>query len=202
MLKLTVSWLTVDKVYGFLEVVVKTGRAETNSGSGAAKIQYRPWEEVHRSLGEAMKERRAPYAEITAEPHETRGTFEECQFKGCIISRHSIDSDSSRRTGRVTIDVSNTGITFAPGDRLAIMPINNWREIEKVARACNLFASLDTLIPVNGCWLRFAKHMKRVYESDGNLTVRDILSRGKLAPLAKDTLVKARHHPTYILNPD
>ena len=39
-----------DKVYGFLEVVAKTGRVETNGGSGESDTQGRPWEEVSRRI--------------------------------------------------------------------------------------------------------------------------------------------------------
>ena len=191
MLTFPVASLTPDKVYGFLEVVAKTGRAETNSGSGAARIQHRPWEEVHRSLGEAMKERRAPYADVTAEPHETRGTFEECQFKACVIGRENIDNDPLRRTAKVTIDLSNTGITFAPGDRLSIMPANSTCEMDKVVRACGLSKYLDFSVPLEGLWQRYAKHVKAVYNKvDDSLTARDILRWGKLSPLGKDVLMK------------
>jgi sulfite reductase alpha subunit-like flavoprotein len=179
-------------VYGFLEVVANTGRAKTNSGSGAASIQYRPWEEVHRSLGEAIKERRAPYADVTVEPHETRGTFEECQFNARIVSRQSIDEDPFRKTAKVTMDISNSGITFAPGDRIAVMPLNSWSDIEKVVRARNLSELLNTLVPLDGTWQRYAKHLTHVYqkESAANLSLRDILRRGKLAPLTKEIIMK------------
>jgi sulfite reductase alpha subunit-like flavoprotein len=179
-------------VYGFLEVVAKTGRAETNSGSGAASIEYRPWEEVHRSLGATIKERRAPYADITAEPHETRGTFDECSFKARIVSRQSIDEDPFRKTAKVTIDISNSGVTFAPGDRMAVMPLNSWSDMEKIVRVCNLSELLDTLVPLDGAWQRYSKHLIHVYqkESAGNLYVRDILRRGKLAPLTKEIIMK------------
>ena len=76
----------IDKVYGFLEVVAKTGRAETNGGAGASDLAGRPWMEVHRVLSESMKERLAPYRRsIRVEPHEMRGTFKECRFSGRIV---------------------------------------------------------------------------------------------------------------------
>lgn len=182
----------VDKAFGFLEVVGKTGRPETNGGSGAASIQHRPWEEVHRSLSEAMKERLAPYNGIMAEPHETRGTFEECRFKARIISRRNIAKDCDRKTAKVTIDVSNTGLTFAPGDRLTIMPCNSRSDIEKVVKALKLSNALDETVPLNRDWKRYAQHIKNISLSGTlqHLSVRDILRIGKLAPLTKDLILK------------
>jgi hypothetical protein len=49
------------KVYGFLEVVAKTGRTETNGNAGAGDNAGRPWEEVHKTLSDSMKERLDPF---------------------------------------------------------------------------------------------------------------------------------------------
>ena len=187
----------VDKVYGFLEVVAKTGRSETNGNAGAGDNAGRPWEMVHKSLSESMKERLDPYrGTISQQPHEMRGSFEECRFKAPIINRQFIDSDPSRSTAMVTFDLHNTGITFMPGDRLAVMPINTWNEVAKVAAALGLEDMLDRPVPTNHApeWGRFAKHLASVSRTPNvpDLTVRDILRRGHLAPLTKD-LVMAFH---------
>ena len=184
--------LTVDKVFGFLEVVVKSGRAETNSGSGATSINYRPWEEVHKSLSEAMKERLAPYDGFMMEPHEIRGTFEECRFKARIASTESIDADHRRKTAKVTIDVSNSGITFAPGDRVMIMPENSPSDMERVVCALDLNESLDKPVPLNDDWTRYLCHLINVNRGDRPryLSVRDILRQGTLAPLTKNLVSK------------
>src|SRR6266536_1447201 len=112
-----------DKVYGFLEVVAKTGRSETNGNAGSSDAVGRPWEEVHKTLSDSMKERLDPFrAELSIQPHEMRGCFEECRFKARILSRTTIDNDPDRSTGMVTFDLQHSGITFQPGDRLAVMP--------------------------------------------------------------------------------
>jgi len=67
---------------------------------------------------------------LSVQPHEMRGTYDECRFWAKIINRTSIDDDPHRSTGKVSIDVRNTGLTFIPGDRLAIMPLNSWTDIE------------------------------------------------------------------------
>src|SRR5271156_3801816 len=50
------SWhvLTEDKVYGFLEISSKTGRAETNGNTGirSGENPDRPWDKIHDSLAD------------------------------------------------------------------------------------------------------------------------------------------------------
>ncbi|KAF2831689.1 hypothetical protein CC86DRAFT_275958, partial [Ophiobolus disseminans] len=180
------------KVYGFLEVVAKTGRAETNGNAGAGDSDGRPWEEVHHTLSDSMKERLSPYrGEVKVEPQQMRGSFEECRFQARILDRQIIDSDSSRSTGMVTFDLSNTGITFQPGDRLAVMPVNASHEVAKVIAALGLDQMMDAVVPVeqNSVWARFSKHTELVSKRPSTgLTVKDILKRGHLAPLTKDIL--------------
>ncbi|PGH21294.1 hypothetical protein AJ80_03344 [Polytolypa hystricis UAMH7299] len=184
------------KVYGFLEVVAKTGRSETNGNAGATDSVGRPWEEVHRTLSDSMKERLEPFRNsLVKEPHEMRGTFEECRFKSRIINRTPIDQDPCRTTGMITFDLQNSGITFQPGDRLAVMPLNSWDEVSKISAALGLDEVLDTAIPLEQSseWQLFAKHLASVSRQDVvPLTVKDILRRGHLAPLTKD-LVMAFH---------
>lgn len=179
------------KVFGILEVAGKTGRTETNGASGAADGS-RPWEETHKQFSEAMKERLEPYRSgISVEPHQMRGSFEECRYKSKILSRNFVDSDSSRSIAMVTLDVQDTGITFQPGDRLAVMPLNSWEECAKVAAALGLDEMLDRQIPVNKSWGRFADHLGSVSRGPtGPLTVQDVLRRGHLAPLTQDIVLK------------
>lgn len=192
-----------DKVYGFLEVVAKTGRSETNGNSGSSDQNGRPWEEVHKTLSESMKERLDPYrGSIDLQPHQLRGTFQECRFKARILSRKTIDSDPSRSTGMVTFDLQDTGITFQPGDRLAVMPLNSWAEVAKITAALGLEDVIDQPVPTEKSieWTRFSKHLASVSGVPSvQLTVGDILRRGHLAPLTKD-LVMAVSFVRYILN--
>lgn len=181
------------KVYGFLEVVAKTGRAETNGNAGAGDSDGRPWEEVHATLSESMKERLDPYrGEVKVQPHQMRGSFEECRFQAQILDRQIIDQDSTRSTGMVTFDVQSTGITFQPGDRLAVMPINQSYEVVKITAALGLDRMLDAIVPVEqgSVWARFSKHLGVVSKQPNvGLTVKDVLKRGHLAPLTKDLVL-------------
>jgi hypothetical protein len=86
-----------------------------------------------------MKERLEPYRRVGSldvEPHEMRGTYDECRFLAKIIKRSSIDDDPHRTTGQVTFDLKNVGLTFIPGDRLAVMPLNAWSDVEVGLIAC------------------------------------------------------------------
>lgn len=179
------------KVFGILEVAGKTGRTETNGASGATDAS-RPWEETHRQFSEAMKERLEPYrADIPVEPHEMRGTFEECRYKARIFSRLFVDNDAKRGIAKVTLDIQDTGITFQPGDRLAVMPLNSWEECAKVAASFGLEEMLTEPVPMTKSWARFAEHFGSVSRTPmGTLSVQDVLRRGHLAPLTQDLVLK------------
>ncbi|KKY34684.1 putative nadph-ferrihemoprotein reductase [Diaporthe ampelina] len=179
------------KVFGILEVAGKTGRTETNGASGAADAG-RPWEETHRQFSEAMKERLEPYrSDVSVEPHQMRGSFAECRYKARILGRSFVDNDADRGIAMVTLDIQDTGITFQPGDRLAVMPLNSWEECAKVAASLGLDDMLNAQVPVNRSWARFADHLGSVSRSPrGPVTVRDVLRRGHLAPLTQDLVLR------------
>ena len=180
------------KVFGILEIASKTGRTETNGLSGAPDSNTRPWEETHKQFSESMKERLEPFrGNIDVEPHEMRGTFEECRYRSRVLSRSFVDSDPNRSIAMVTLDLENTGITFQPGDRLAVMPLNSWGECAKVAAALGLADYLDVRVSLNPKWRRFAQHLGSVkHTSAPQLTVKDILRRGHLAPITKELALK------------
>lgn len=152
----------------------------------------RPWEETHKQFSEAMKERLEPFrGKMLGEPHEMRGTFEECRFRSRVLSRNFVDNDPKRSIARVTLDLRDTGVTFQPGDRLAIMPLNSWEECAKVALALGLEQMLDTPVRLNQKWSRFAEHLGSVSREDApKLAVRDIIRRGHLAPLTRELVLK------------
>ncbi|KEY74801.1 hypothetical protein S7711_09808 [Stachybotrys chartarum IBT 7711] len=179
------------KVFGILEIAGKTGRTETNGLSGASDAR-RPWEETHRQFSESMKERLEPYrGALPVEPHQMRGTFEECRYVSRVLNRSSVDADPMRSIALVTLDLRDTGVTFMPGDRLAVMPLNSWEECAKVAAALGLEDHADAPIDVDGNWGRFEMHLASVRHSPlRKLTVSDILRRGHLAPITKALALK------------
>ncbi|KAI1658982.1 hypothetical protein F4813DRAFT_395444 [Daldinia decipiens] len=179
------------KVFGILEIAAKTGRTETNGLSGAADAS-RPWEETHKQFSDAMKERLEPYrGSLPVEPHQMRGTFEECRYVTRVLNRSHVDSDSTRSIALVTLDIQDTGITFMAGDRLAVMPLNSWEECAKVAAALGLETRIDDPVDVTGTWSRFEQHLASVRRTTAKkLTVADILRRGHLAPITKELALK------------
>jgi len=181
------------KVFGILEIASKTGRTETNGLSGNSDPNGKPWEETHKQFSEAMKERLEPFrGNISVEPNEMRGTFEECRYRSRVLSRSFVDTDPNRSIAMVTLDLQNTGVTFQPGDRLAVMPLNSWTECAKVAAALGLGDFLDYRVSLNAKWQRFARHLGAVshLSSTPYLTVRDILRRGHLAPITKELALR------------
>ncbi|KAI1376652.1 hypothetical protein F4677DRAFT_84366 [Hypoxylon crocopeplum] len=179
------------KVFGILEISAKIGRTETNGLSGAGDAS-RPWEETHRQFSDAMKERLEPYrGNLSVEPHQMRGTFEECRYVTRILNRSHVDADQARSIALVTLDIQDTGITFMPGDRLAVMPLNSWEECAKVAAALGLETRIDDPIDVTGTWSRFEQHLASVRRiATRKPTVADILRRGHLAPITKELALK------------
>ncbi|OTB07683.1 hypothetical protein M426DRAFT_266892 [Hypoxylon sp. CI-4A] len=180
------------KVFGILEIAAKAGRTETNGLSGAGDAT-RPWEETHKQFSDAMKERLEPYrGNLSVEPHQMRGTFEECRYVTRVLNRSNVDSDLTRSIALVTLDIQDTGITFMPGDRLAVMPLNSWEECAKVAAALGLESRIDDPVAVSGTWSRFEQHLASVRRMTApkQLTVADILRRGHLAPITKELALK------------
>ncbi|KAH8177697.1 cytochrome b5-like heme/Steroid binding domain-containing protein [Sarocladium implicatum] len=187
------------KVFGILEVASKTGRTETNGNSGGADAVGRPWEEVHRQFSDAMKERLEPFrGDIKVEPHQMRGSFEECRYRSRVLDRSFIDSDPERSIAHIRLDLHNTGITFQPGDRLAVMPLNGWQECAKVAAALGLDQVFERTPRLDPTWTRFANHLKTVNQrgqpphsqADNGITVLEILRRGHLAPLTQSLVLR------------
>ncbi|KAI8943332.1 hypothetical protein NX059_001349 [Plenodomus lindquistii] len=189
------------KVFGLLECASKTGRTETNGASGAGDAS-RPWEQTHKEFSEAMKERLEPFRGARdLEPHQMRGTFEECRYRGRILSRNFVDTDPKRSIAMVTLDIQDTGITFQPGDRLAVMPMNSWTECAKVAAALGLDSLLEQPVTLNRTWIRYANHLSSLsHTASPQLNVIDILRKGHLAPITKElatkmhTLLRASSH--------
>ncbi|KAJ4374846.1 hypothetical protein N0V83_001924 [Neocucurbitaria cava] len=174
-----------------LECAGKSGRTETNGASGASDAM-RPWEQTHKEFSEAMKERLEPFrGSRDIEPHEMRGTFEECRSTARILNRSFVDTDPKRSIAMVTLDIQDTGITFQPGDRLAVMPMNSWTECAKVAASLGLDQMLETPVGLDRTWARYAQHIKSISQGmQPDLTVIDILRKGHLAPITKGLATK------------
>ena len=141
-----------------------------------------------------MIERLQPFRKsITKKPNELRGCFAECRSTAKILSRESIDDDPDRTTCKITIGLEGTGITFAPGDRLAIMPKNGAKDVVKVLLTLGLEERYSEEVPLGESpeWAALARHMASVgrpghEEKRPWLTVRDILTYGHISPLTRE----------------
>jgi hypothetical protein len=72
------------------------------------------------------------------------------------------------------------------------MPINPSYETIKVAAALGLEGMMDIIVPVEqgSEWARFSKHLGTVSKSPSTvLTVKEVLKRGHLAPLTKESVL-------------
>ncbi|ETN45797.1 uncharacterized protein HMPREF1541_09630 [Cyphellophora europaea CBS 101466] len=128
--------------------------------------------------------------ERNAMAHQSsRQDFEHCSTRARVTSRSRIDDDSDRENALVSLLVQEPhGLSFEPGDRLLVMPLNPWSEVEKIAAALGLDNSLDTAIPMYGgtSWDQFARqlHPKANLQAS-HLTVQDVLRYGQIAPLTR-----------------
>ncbi|KAF4437279.1 hypothetical protein F53441_13087 [Fusarium austroafricanum] len=171
------------KVCGILDAATKTRRSITDSVAGAADATV-----THHQLSEAMKERLEPFR---IESHSIAGTFEECKYMAKVSNCSAIDKDPDRSTALVTLDIRDTGMTFMPGDRVAVMPLNTWEECAKIVAALGLDEYMREPIQTTGSWSRFSHHLSSVTRTTHRqLTVMDILRRGHLAPITKELTVK------------
>jgi hypothetical protein len=125
-----------------------------------------------------------PNATVTVKPD-----FEYCTIPAKITSRCPIDADPDRRSALVALSVQPPhGLAFDAGDRLLVMPLNPWVEVEKIAAALGLEGSLDVQIPLYGdmTWNRFSRQLHpRTNLQSSILTVEDVLRYGDISPLSK-----------------
>ena len=168
------------KVYGFLELAFKSGRTETNGNTMTA--DDRGWEVVHDVLQKARIDRMQPWShEYQGDvPCPTiRGTFLECPFSAKIKDRKAIDNDETGTTRRVTIDLKGTGITYLPGDRIAVLPENLPSDV--CYSLSSLGVSENAQIELKGDWKTF------FYPKD-SIDALELLKFARLRPLPLETL--------------
>ena len=81
-----------------------------------------------------------------------RGTFLECPWSAKIKERRSIDKDVHGSTRQVIIDIKGTGVTYLPGDRLAVLPENSPSDVQDCLDTLGL--SETTTVGLEGDWSR------------------------------------------------
>lgn len=179
------------KVYGFLELAFKIGRTATN-GDTMGKND-RGWEVVHQLLGESRVERLS-VKDQTTDHQNNRGTFRECPFSASILHRVDINQDPEGMTRQVTLNLSNTGLLYQPGDRLTVMPLNTDEEVTNALALFNLKA--DENVPLNTPdWLAHGTILTPGISKSAEpaLSAYDFFQRAQLRPLTR-TCVESLNH--------
>jgi sulfite reductase (NADPH) flavoprotein alpha-component len=155
------------KVYGYLDIAFKVGRNVTITGF-TGLFKDRTWDKVDMELASSREEREAEfpqsnhYADIKS------------------IDTPQVSGDQDRWVRRVIFDISNTGIRYQPGDRIAVLPENSEDLIDKTLAA--LRARGYETIPLTAEW-REAIHLREGYEGATTLPLRTLLKFGRIRPV-------------------
>ena len=169
------------KLYGYIELGFKTGRAATNGGF-SADMGPRAWEVVDDHIEAARKER---YAGVALPPSVAR-------------RRHlaPISGDASAAVRTLTLDVAGQGLRYRPGDRCALLARNGHEQIERTAKVMR--ASLDATLPLTKSWQHhLRRHGVWLQREDDRVlvSVRTLLRYARLRPVDRSS-VAALHRLT------
>jgi ferredoxin-NADP reductase/cytochrome b involved in lipid metabolism len=152
------------KVYGYLELAFKVGRAVTIGGFSGA-FRERAWKEVDGELDASRRER----LEAFGAPRH-----------GVVRGRRPLGAAAHR----VTVDVSAAGVPYRPGDHLRVLPENTPELVERTLAA--LRAEGGERVPLTPAW-REALRSRAGFEAEAptHLPLRELLRYAKLRPLLR-----------------
>jgi len=157
------------KVYGFLDIGFKVGRNVTITGF-TGLFKDRTWDAVDDELADAKQERVFDFPQSS----------HFADIKSIDIT--NIDGDTTKWVKRVTLDLSNTGLRYVPGDRCAVLPENSETLIDKTLAA--LKAKGYEKITLTAEW-REAMKLRHGYEDGTTLPIRTLLRYGRLRPVER-----------------
>ena len=153
------------KVYGYLELAFKVGRNVTIGGfSGLFKD--RTWDQVDSELEYSRTER--------------LGAFPLSCHHAHVQSVGQTHQDGPDGVKHIVLDVSQTGITYQPGDRCGILPENSVRLIHRTLKV--LEAVGDEPIHLTEEW-KDAINLRFGYENRSTITLAELLRFGKIRPV-------------------
>jgi ferredoxin-NADP reductase/cytochrome b involved in lipid metabolism len=152
------------KVYGYLELAFKVGRAVTIGGFSGA-FRERAWKEVDGELDASRRERLDAFGSAR---------------HGVVTDRRPLGAAAHR----VTIDVSAAGVPYRPGDHLRVLPENTPELVDRTLAA--LRADGDEQVPLTPAW-REALRARTGFgvEAPTHLPLRELLRYAKLRPLLR-----------------
>ncbi|WP_432589261.1 cytochrome b5 domain-containing protein [Streptomyces sp. HD1123-B1] len=155
------------KVYGFLELAFKVGRAKTITGIvGGFKEQH--WKTLDEILEETRLER---YRELPPHVQHAR------------ISSRTPAADEGDVT-HVVLDASGTGALYRPGDRCGVLPTNRPETVRATLEA--LGATGEEEVPLTTAWREAVRYRARHPLATDTLPLRTFLSYARLRPLTAD----------------
>lgn len=175
------------KVFGFLQLVFKSGRTSTNGGTMDDAEQ--PWESVHGELQRSRLER------LPGKRSEAcRGGVAECPFRARVLERSPISDEAVPRTTKVTLALPD-GLDWAPGDRLMVLPPNPDDDVNELLRALHRDGS--ETIQLDKKWAAFFEHSERVVKRTDGAAVRkvalsEMLRFAVLRPLGLEEVLALR----------
>jgi sulfite reductase alpha subunit-like flavoprotein len=145
------------------------------------------------AVGWALNEPLARWMELERQQMEFFGRAF-CSAR--ITRRESICSDPMRRTARVVLTLTTKGLTYYPGDRLMVAPINIAGEV--MATASALQRSSNDLVPLNGIWRKHFEDWSAGSKSAplrGDATrvpLGELIRHGSLRPVFCEQVVALR----------
>jgi sulfite reductase alpha subunit-like flavoprotein/pSer/pThr/pTyr-binding forkhead associated (FHA) protein len=157
------------KVYGYLDIGFKVGRSVTITGF-TGLFKDRTWDQVDLELAHSRDERE----------HGFPQSNHYANIKN--IEHPQVSGDQDRWVKRVVFDMSNTGIRYKPGDRIAVLPENSEDLIDKTLAA--LRAKGYETIPLTEEW-REAINLREGYEGASTLPLRTLLKFGRIRPVER-----------------
>lgn len=153
------------KVYGYLELAFKVGRSVTIGGFSGL-FRDRTWDQVDSELEYARAERLESFPK-------------RCHY-GTIKDVRQTHAGAPDGTCHVVIDVTGSGIRYAPGDRCGVLPENDEALVERTLEA--LKASGAEPVPLTSEWEAHVR-LRWGYEKATSLSLRELLRFGRIRPV-------------------
>jgi len=169
------------KAYGYLDIAFKVGRSVTIGGFSGS-FSDRVWDLAVDELTNSRIERTR-----TLPPSGHHASIK-------AVELINPDGNPDAPVKRVSFDISDTGIRYAPGDRCAVLPENSDELITKTLRA--LRATGDEIVTLTSEW-RTAIGQRSGYENAITLQLRTLLKFGRIRPVDRataKTLYAASHN--------
>jgi ferredoxin-NADP reductase len=155
------------KVYGFIQTAFKVGRPSTASGI-AGLWRDRAWRAAAHALEDARMER---YVELEHRPITAR-----------LAARTQVADGSTGAVEGVVLDITDAGLVYRPGDRLAVTPTN---APDLVARTLRLLrATGEEALPLTPAW-QIALRRRSDAEVGATAPLGLVLQHASLRPLTR-----------------